>query len=146
MIDIFNDLGVQVELLAKPGISDPKERFSDSFHVVKETLTRIGIASKQTKTLYQSCHILHKRGQYAILHFKELFKLDGKPANISAEDISRRNTIVQLLAEWGLVKIKDQIVIRENTEAPVKIVSYSDKKHWNLKSKYSIGGEKLIGG
>lgn len=138
--DIFRGLGVKVQLNATPGIDDPKEKYSDSFHVVRETLTRIGISSKKTKTLYQSCHVLHKRGQYAILHFKELFKLDGKPADITGDDIARRNTIVKLLEDWKLLTI----IEKEKVEvllplSQLRIISFGDKKNWNLCPKYSIG-------
>ena len=138
--DVFRGLGIKVQLNATPGIGDNKEKYSDSFHVIRETLTRIGIASKKTQTLFQSCHILHKRGQYAILHFKELFKLDGKPADITTDDIARRNTIVKLLADWKLLSI---IEIEKTGEllplSQIRIISYGDKKNWTLTPKYSIG-------
>lgn len=114
----------------------------DDFLKVRETLTRIGVASKKDKTLYQSCHILHKRGQYYIVHFKELFALDGKPTDISENDLSRRNAIVLLLQDWGLVKIVDM----KQTETPepiflsqVKIISHKEKSEWQLTPKYNIG-------
>jgi len=138
--DVFKGFGIKVQLNANPGIDDPKEKYSDSFHVIRETLTRIGIASKKTKTLFQSCHILHKRGQYAILHFKELFKLDGKPADVTSDDIARRNTIVQLLEDWKLLKILEKE--KTGTTLPLsqlRIISYGDKKLWTLTPKYSIG-------
>jgi hypothetical protein len=137
--DLFNGLGVRIELPAKANVDDQKEKYKDAFHVVRETLTRIGIASRKTKTLYQTAHILHKRGQYAILHFKELFKLDGKPTNITDEDLHRRNLIASLLNEWGLVQ---HIVSDIGQKAPlsqIKIVSYQDKTKWALVPKYSIG-------
>lgn len=113
----------------------------DDFLKVRETLTRIGVASKKDKTLYQSCHILHKQGRYYIVHFKELFKLDGKPSNFEEDDVGRRNTIANLLAEWGLVTLVD----KRKTETPVapvsqvKILAYSDKEEWNLVAKYNVG-------
>jgi hypothetical protein len=113
----------------------------DDFLKVKETLTRIGVSSRKERTLYQSCHILHKKGQYYIVHFKELFALDGKPANISDNDIERRNAIAKLLEEWGLVKIVNPSIM-EDKVAPIhqiKIISYRDKEDWELVSKYNIG-------
>lgn len=113
----------------------------DDFLKVRETLTRIGLASKKDNTLYQSCHILHKQGKYYIVHFKELFALDGKETDLTENDIARRNTIVNLLAEWELVKI----VNKEQTKEPivsmsqVKIIPYKEKDEWNLVTKYSIG-------
>lgn len=116
----------------------------DDFLKIKETLTRIGVASKKENILYQSCHILHKRGKYYIVHFKELFKLDGKSTNISESDIARRNTITNLLEEWELLDIVDQ----NKTDDPVsplsqiKILPYSQKGEWELVPKYSIGSIK----
>ena len=114
----------------------------DDFLKVRETLTRIGVASKKDKILYQSCHILHKRGQYYVVHFKELFALDGKPTDITESDLSRRNAIANLLEDWGLVKV----VKKEQTETPppiflsqIKIISHKEKKDWQLVPKYSIG-------
>lgn len=113
----------------------------EDFLKIKETLTRIGVASKKDRKLYQSCHILHKQGKYYIVHFKELFALDGKPSNFSDDDIGRRNTIANLLEEWGLVKL----VIREKSASPVsplsqiKILAYKDKDGWELIAKYNIG-------
>ena len=114
----------------------------DDFLKVRETLTRIGVASKKDKILYQSCHILHKRGQYYVVHFKELFALDGKPTDITESDLSRRNAIVNLLEDWGLVKI----VNKDKTQTPtpiflsqIKIISHKEKKDWQLIPKYSIG-------
>lgn len=116
----------------------------DDFLKVKETLTRIGVASKKEhNTLYQSCHILHKQGRYFIVHFKELFMLDGKPSNYSQEDVSRRNTIATLLSDWGLVTIVNEKVAEEKaTLRQIKIISHRDKSNWNLESKYSIGNVK----
>lgn len=114
----------------------------DDFLKVRETLTRIGVASKKDKTLFQSCHILHKRGQYYIVHFKELFALDGKPADITENDLARRNAIANLLADWGLL----EIVNKEQTQTPepiflsqVKILSHKEKDEWQLTAKYNIG-------
>jgi hypothetical protein len=112
----------------------------DNFLKVKETLTRIGVASKKDKTLYQSCHILHKQGRYFIVHFKELFALDGKESNISSNDIERRNTISKLLEDWGLLKIVVPAKAEKQVSlSQIKIVSYSEKKEWNLVAKYNIG-------
>jgi len=138
MSDIVNDL-IEVTL-ASP----------DDFLKVKETLTRIGVASKKDKTLYQSCHILHKRdkitkqSKYYIVHFKELFKLDGKPTTITEEDLARRNAIANILAEWGLVTLVDkqksvQPICSINT---IKIVPHKEKGNWKLEAKYNIGGNK----
>ena len=117
---------------------------SDDFLKVRETLTRIGVASRKDSTLFQSCHILHKQGRYFIVHFKELFALDGKPTNFSENDQARRNTIANLLAEWGLVKL---IIPERTTELIVplnqlKILSYKEKDEWNLVAKYNIGSKK----
>lgn len=116
----------------------------ESFLKIKETLTRIGIASKKDRKIYQSCHILHKQGKYYIVHFKELFMLDGKVNNFDDEDKARRNTIVNLLEEWGLVKV----VVSAKTEDPVaplsqiKILPFKEKSEWELVAKYSIGKKK----
>ena len=116
----------------------------DDFLKVRETLTRIGVASKKDKTLFQSCHILHKQGRYYIVHFKELFALDGKPTDISDNDLSRRNAIANLLEDWGLVKL----VNPKSTEIPepiflsqVKILSHKEKHEWQLTPKYNIGNK-----
>lgn len=121
---------VEIEL-AKP----------DDFLKVKETLSRIGISSNKSKTLYQSCHIFHKRGRYYIVHFKELFKLDGKETDISDEDLGRRNTICRLLGEWGLVTLVDPSSIQEPQAEvrSIKILPYSQKKEWQVVAKYSLG-------
>lgn len=112
----------------------------EAFLLVKETLTRLGVISNKTKTLYQSAHILHKRGEYYIAHFKELFILDGKGSNISEDDIGRRNRIAKLLEDWGLVKIIDKNQIEHiSPPSAVKIISYKDKGNWSLVAKYSIG-------
>ena len=113
----------------------------DDFLKVRETLTRIGVSSRKEKVLYQSCHILHKQCKYYIVHFKVLFALDGKPSNISENDIQRRNAIANLLEEWGLVKILNYKLIEENI-APlhqIKIISFKEKDEWDLIAKYNIG-------
>ena len=112
----------------------------DDFLKVRETLSRIGVASKRDKTLYQSCHILHKQGRYYIVHFKQLFLLDGKPSNFSDEDKGRLNTIASLLEDWNLVNIVNPEVM--DIRAPmnmIKIISHADKGNWDLKTKYTIG-------
>lgn len=115
----------------------------DAFLKVKETLTRIGISSRKSNTLFQSCHILHKQGKYYIVHFKELFMLDGKGTNIDDEDIARRNTIIKLLAEWGLVSVvNEDILSGESNLANIKIISHKDKGNWELVAKYNIGNKK----
>lgn len=113
----------------------------DDFLKVRETLTRIGVSSRKEKVLYQSCHILHKQGHYYIVHFKELFALDGKPSNISENDIQRRNAIAKLLEEWGLIKILSPKLLEDNI-APlhqIKIIAFKEKDEWNLIAKYNIG-------
>lgn len=137
--NLFRNTGVEINL-----VSD------DNFLKVKETLTRMGIASKTEKTLYQSCHILHKKdretgkSRYSILHFKELFILDGKRNTLEEEDIARRNTIVNLLEEWGLVIIKDTDGATDPVASlsKIKIISHKEKKDWQLNSKYNIGIKK----
>lgn len=117
----------------------------DDFLKVRETLTRIGVASRKEKKIYQSCHILHKRGKYYIVHFKELFALDGKQTNLSINDIQRRNRIVQLLVDWGLVTIPDLSKEKILDVAPlnqIKVLSFKDKSEWILESKYNIGKKK----
>ena len=116
----------------------------DDFLKVRETLTRIGVSSRREKVLYQSCHILHKQGRYFITHFKELFALDGKPSNISDNDIQRRNAIARLLEDWDLLKIVNQEVIGDNL-APIhqiKIIPFKEKEEWQLVAKYNIGFKK----
>lgn len=113
----------------------------DDFLKVKETLTRIGVASKRDMKLYQSCHILHKQGRYYIVHFKELFALDGKPASISEEDYGRRNTIVKLLDEWGLVESVTPVTALEPLTplSQIKVIPHKEKTQWELVAKYNIG-------
>jgi hypothetical protein len=115
----------------------------DDFLKVRETLTRIGVASRKEKKIYQSCHILHKQGRYFLVHFKELFALDGKHANLTSNDVQRRNRIAQLLVDWGLVGIVNAESIQD--VAPlnqIKVLSYKDKGDWILETKYNIGGKK----
>ena len=115
----------------------------DDFLKVRETLTRIGVASRKEKKLYQSCHILHKQGRYFIVHFKELFALDGKYANITQNDVQRRNRIIHLLADWGLIEVK--VPDSVNDIAPlnqIKVISFKDKSDWTLEAKYNIGKKK----
>ena len=118
-------------------------REPDDFLKVRETLTRIGVASRKEKKLYQSCHILHKKGQYYIVHFKELFALDGKRTNLSQNDVQRRNRIVQLLCDWGLVEVPNKVTINDSAPlSQIKIISYKEKGDWDLESKYNIGKKK----
>jgi hypothetical protein len=142
--EVFKGFGVEVDLPKKPNIADPKEAVKDAFLKIRETLTRIGVASRKDKNLYQSCHILHKRGQYAILHFKELFALDGKPSSIDEEDIARRNRIATLLQEWGLLTIKNPVGDLLAPLNHIKIVKHSEKHEWNLVAKYSVGTKKPL--
>ena len=116
----------------------------EDFLKIRETLTRIGVASRKDKTIYQSCHILHKRGKYYIVHFKELFALDGKKTNFNENDLGRRNTITNLLAEWGLLNLVDANSSAEPTVplSQIKILSFKDKSNWNLVAKYNIGNKK----
>lgn len=127
--DIFEGLGVEIKLKTK-----------EDFLKVKETLTRLGVSSKTEKKLYQSCHILHKRGRYAIMHFKEMFILDDLESDITREDIQRRNTIVKLLVDWGLVEVSDEDRYSDQLSlARIKILPYKDKTGWELIPKYHIG-------
>ena len=117
----------------------------DDFLKVRETLTRIGVASRKERKIYQSCHILHKQGRYFIVHFKELFALDGKNTNLSLNDIQRRNRIVQLLVDWGLVNISAESKEKISDLAPlnqIKVLSFKEKGEWTLESKYNIGRKK----
>jgi Bacteriophage translational regulator len=125
-----------------------KLKEEDDFLKVRETLTRIGVASRKEKKLYQSCHILHKKGKYYIVHFKELFALDGKTTDFDENDLGRRNTIANLLAEWGLVEIVD-IEKSKLSLAPlsqIKVISYGERAEWDLVAKYNIGSRKRITG
>ena len=116
----------------------------DDFLKVRETLTRIGVASRKEKKLYQSCHILHKQGKYFIVHFKELFALDGKKANLSVNDVQRRNRIIQLLSDWGLVTTVVDEVLDIAPLNQIKVIAYKEKNNWTLETKYNIGKKKTI--
>ena len=123
------------EKMVEVSLSEP-----DDFLKVRETLTRIGVASRKEKKLYQSCHILHKQGKYYIVHFKELFALDGKHANLSINDVQRRNRIVRLLSDWGLISIVDEDTVLDIAPLnQIKVLSYKDKGDWILEQKYNIG-------
>ena len=116
----------------------------DDFLKVRETLTRIGVASRKDKILYQSCHILHKQGKYYIVHFKELFALDGKQADLSDNDLERRNTIAKLLSDWGLVKIIDSTKFTDLAPlSQIKVIAHKDKHEWDLQTKYNIGKKRV---
>ena len=136
-------MNVSIDTMVECTLENP-----DDFLKVRETLTRIGVASRKDKTLYQSCHILHKQGRYFIVHFKELFALDGKPTNFSENDQARRNTVTNLLAEWGLIKlVKPQVT--EELVVPLnqlKILSFKEKDQWNLTAKYNIGSKRTDDG
>ena len=115
----------------------------DDFLKVRETLTRIGVASRKEKIIYQSCHILHKQGRYYLVHFKELFALDGKHANLTLNDVQRRNRIAQLLADWGLITIVDVDKIQDIAPLnQIKVLAFRDKQDWILQTKYNIGSKK----
>jgi hypothetical protein len=119
----------------------------DDFLKVRETLTRIGVASKKDQTLFQSCHILHKQGKYYIVHFKELFALDGKPTDLSENDLSRRNAISILLQDWGLIKVVNEAQVQQPEPifiSQIKILSHKEKNDWQLIPKYNIGSKKKI--
>ncbi len=134
----MEDINWTQEQMLEIGLKEP-----DDFLKVRETLSRIGVASRKEKKLYQSCHILHKQGRYFIVHFKELFALDGKNTNLSTNDISRRNTIAKLLLDWGLVNVISEI----GEVAPlsqIKVLSYAEKSDWVLETKYNIGKKKEV--
>jgi len=133
-------MSITIEDMIECTIDEP-----DDFLKIRETLTRIGVASRKEKTLFQSCHILHKQGRYYIVHFKELFALDGKPTNFSENDQARRNTISNLLAEWGLIKLVDSNRTSELTVPlnQLKILAYKEKDEWELTAKYNIGSKKV---
>ena len=117
--------------------------YQDDFLKVRETLTRIGVASRKDQTLYQSCHILHKQGRYFIVHFKELFALDGKHADLSENDLQRRNTVAHLLEDWGLIDLVDPDVCEDTAPlSQIKVLSFSEKHLWSLVTKYNIGKKK----
>ena len=127
-----------VENMVEVRLSQP-----DDFLKIRETLSRIGIASKKDKKLYQSCHILHEQGRYFIVHFKELFGLDGKQTNFSEEDQSRRNTIVKLLNDWGLVNIvAEDKIVNQAPLSQIKVIAFKEKSEWILETKYNIGKKK----
>ena len=136
-------MNVSVDTMVECTLENP-----DDFLKVRETLTRIGVDSRKDKTLYQSCHILHKQGRYFIVHFKELFALDGKPTNFSENDQARRNTVANLLTEWGLIKLvnsseSEELVVPLNQ---LKILSFKEKDQWELVAKYNIGSKKVEDG
>ena len=116
----------------------------EDFLKIKETLTRIGVASRKEKKLYQSCHIFHKQGKYYIVHFKEMFAIDGKPSNFSDEDKGRRNKIVELLQDWGLLKVVESNRIKEPlaSMSQIKIINHKEKAEWTLEAKYNMGRKK----
>lgn len=130
-MNVFNDLGIEIEIVDQDA----------GFLKIKETLSRIGILSKKDNTLYQSCHILHKKSKYAIFHFKQLFQLDGKDTDFSESDLARLNTIVKLLVDWNLVKLTDEKQVLEPSVAvnQIKILSFKEKDNYKLVAKYSIG-------
>jgi len=141
MTAITDEVKWTTESMIEVGLSEP-----DDFLKVRETLTRIGVASRKEKKLYQSCHILHKQGKYYIVHFKELFALDGKKANLSLNDVQRRNRIVQLLGDWGLVSINSKESIADVAPlSQIKVLAYKEKGDWTLESKYNIGKKKEDG-
>jgi hypothetical protein len=125
------------EQMLEVGLKEP-----DDFLKVRETLSRIGVASRKEKTLFQSCHILHKQGKYFIVHFKELFALDGKDTNLSENDIARRNTIANLLSDWGLVKVVSESDVESAPLSQIKVISFKEKNEWKLETKYNIGKKK----
>jgi hypothetical protein len=117
----------------------------DDFLKVRETLTRIGVASRKEKKLYQSCHILHKQGRYYIVHFKELFALDGKRANLTLNDVQRRNRITQLLVDWELIAVvKPEVIVDVSPLNQIKVIAYKEKSEWTLEAKYNIGKKKVV--
>tara|TARA_B100000989_G_scaffold295772_1_gene277490 strand:+ start:119 stop:526 length:408 start_codon:yes stop_codon:yes gene_type:complete len=125
------------EQMLEVGLKEP-----DDFLKVRETLSRIGVASRKEKTLFQSCHILHKQGKYFIVHFKELFALDGKDTNLSENDIARRNTIANLLSDWGLVDVVSESDVESAPLSQIKVISFKEKNEWKLETKYNIGKKK----
>tara|TARA_B100000945_G_scaffold202216_1_gene162563 strand:+ start:307 stop:729 length:423 start_codon:yes stop_codon:yes gene_type:complete len=138
MTAITEEVQWTTDSMIEVGLREP-----DDFLKVRETLTRIGVASRKEKKLYQSCHILHKQGKYYIVHFKELFALDGKKANLSLNDVQRRNRIVQLLGDWGLVSINSKESIADVAPlSQIKVLAYKEKGDWTLESKYNIGKKK----
>ena len=132
----MNDLKWRPEEMLEITIKEP-----DDFLKVRETLSRIGVASRKEKTLYQSCHILHKQGKYYIVHFKELFALDGKDTNITENDVARRNTIANLLSDWGLVSVIGETELKAPL-SQIKIIGFKEKDEWALETKYNIGKKR----
>ena len=138
MTAITEEIKWTSDSMIEVGLKEP-----DDFLKVRETLTRIGVASRKEKKLYQSCHILHKQVRYFIVHFKELFALDGKKANLSLNDVQRSNRIVQLLGDWGLVSINSKESIADVAPlSQIKVLAYKEKHEWTLESKYNIGKKK----
>ena len=133
----MNDSLWKPDQMLEVGLKEP-----DDFLKVRETLSRIGVASRKNKTLFQSCHILHKQGKYFIVHFKELFALDGKDTNISENDIARRNTIANLLSDWGLINVVGKSVVEAAPLSQIKVISFKEKNEWSLETKYNIGKKK----
>ena len=133
----MNDSLWKPDQMLEVGLKEP-----DDFLKVRETLSRIGVASRKNKTLFQSCHILHKQGKYYICHFKELFALDGKSTNISENDIARRNTIANLLSDWGLVNVVGTSTVEPAPLSQIKVISFREKNDWILETKYNIGKKK----
>ncbi len=133
----MNDSLWKPDQMLEVGLKEP-----DDFLKVRETLSRIGVASRKNKTLFQSCHILHKQGKYYIVHFKELFALDGKDTNISENDIARRNTIANLLSDWGLINVVGKSVVEAAPLSQIKVISFKEKNEWSLETKYNIGKKK----
>jgi len=133
----MNDSLWKPDQMLEVGLKEP-----DDFLKVRETLSRIGVASRKNKTLFQSCHILHKQGKYYIVHFKELFALDGKDTNISENDIARRNTISNLLSDWGLINVVGKSSVEAAPLSQIKVISFKEKNEWSLETKYNIGKKK----
>jgi hypothetical protein len=136
----WRKMTINIEEMVECTLKEP-----DDFLKIRETLTRIGVASRKDKTLFQSCHILHKQGRYFIVHFKELFALDGKPTNFSENDQARRNTIANLLSEWGLILLVNSERTSELTVPlnQLKILAYKEKEDWTLTAKYNIGSKRV---
>jgi hypothetical protein len=136
-VEEMEEISWTQEQLLEVGLNEP-----DDFLKVRETLSRIGVASRKERKLYQSCHILHKQGRYYIVHFKELFALDGKRTNISTNDLSRRNTIANLLQDWGLIQIISESSHESAPLSQIKILTYKEKNEWLLETKYNIGKKR----
>ena len=133
----MNEISWKPDQMLEVSLKEP-----DDFLKVRETLSRIGVASRKDKKLFQSTHILHKQGKYYICHFKELFALDGKDTNISENDIARRNTIAKLLSDWGLVNVVGTSDVESAPLSQIKVISFREKNEWNLETKYNIGTKK----